>query len=133
MRAHGSKFGVKTRPQNHQKLEKVVGKIKIFLAQKSDFLCSKLDFLQRLSDFQEIQENLLHRLSDFFNGFPLSSTAFRFLQRLPNFFNGFPIFLNGFLLSKKYKKIYLRRQVYKRSLFELCISRHLLPELCNSC
>ncbi len=29
--------------------------------------------VQWLSDFQEIQENLLQRLSDFFNGFPLSS------------------------------------------------------------
>ncbi len=71
--------------------------------------------------------------------FQLSSTAFRFLQRLsaffngfPTFFNGFPIFRNGFLLSKKSEKIYLRRQVYKRSLFELCISRHSLPKLRNS-
>ncbi len=79
MRAHGSEFGVKTRPQNRQKLEKVVGKIEIFLAQKSNFLCSKFDFLQRLSDFREIRENLLQRLSDFFNGFPLSSTHFLFL------------------------------------------------------
>ncbi len=70
--------------------------------------------------------------------FLLSSTAFCFLQRLsaffncfPTFFNGFPIFLNGFPLSEKSEKIYLRRQVYERSLFEL-ISRHSLPELCNS-
>ncbi len=76
MRAHGSKFGVKMRPQNRQKLEKAVGKIEIFLAQKSDFLRSKFDFLQWLSDFREIRENLLQRLSDFFNGFPLSSTHF---------------------------------------------------------
>jgi hypothetical protein len=27
MRAHGSKFGVKTRPQNCQKLENVLGKL----------------------------------------------------------------------------------------------------------
>ena len=72
-------------------------------------------------------------------GFLLSSMAFRFLQRLSNFlqrlsafFNGFPIFLNGFLLSKKSEKIYLRRQVYKRSLFKLRISCHSLPELRNS-
>jgi hypothetical protein len=76
MRAHGSKFGVKTRPQNSQNFEKVVGKIDIFLAQKSDFLPSKFDFLQRLSDFREIRENFLQQLSDFFNGFPLSSTHF---------------------------------------------------------
>jgi hypothetical protein len=59
-------------------------------------------FLQRLSDF-------LQRLSAFFNGFLA-------------FFNGFLIFLNGFPLSEKSKKIYLWRQVYKRSLFELRIS-----------
>ena len=97
MRAHGSKFGVKTRPQNCQKLEKVVGKIEIFLAQKSDFLCSKFDFLQWLSDFREIRENLLQRLSDFFDAFLISVTAFKFTI----FLNGFPIFLNGCPLSKK--------------------------------
>jgi hypothetical protein len=51
----------------------------------SYFPHTKFDFLQRLSDFREIQENLLKRLSDFFNGFPLSSTAFHFLQRLFDF------------------------------------------------
>ncbi len=69
-------------------------------------------FLQRLFQF-------LQRLSAFFNGFPI-------------FFNGFPIFLDGFPLSKKSEKIYLWRQVYKRSLFELRISCHLLPKLRNS-
>jgi hypothetical protein len=77
-----------------------------------------------------------NRLSTFFDGFPLSSTAFRFLQRLsafsngfPNFSNGLPIFLNGFPLSEKSEKIYLWREVYERSLFKLCIFCHLLPEL----
>ncbi len=46
---------------------------------KIQFSRSKFNFLQRLSDFQEIQQNLLQRL-------PISkkpsSTAFRFLQRL---------------------------------------------------
>ncbi len=46
---------------------------------KIQFSCSKFDFLQQLSDFREIQENLLQRL-------PISkkpsSTAFQFLQRL---------------------------------------------------
>jgi hypothetical protein len=68
----------------------------------------------------------LQRLSAFFNSFPT------FFNGFPTFFNGFPIFLNGFPLSKKSKKIYPRRQVYKRSLFKLCIFRHLLPELRNS-
>ncbi len=64
--------------------------------------------------------------------------AFRFLQWLSAFSNGFlifsngfPIFLNGFPLSKKTEKIYLWWEVYERSPFELCISRHSLPELCN--
>jgi hypothetical protein len=66
-------------------------------------------------------------------GFLLSSTAFCFLQRLSDFLqwlsafsngflifsNSFPIFLNGFPLSKKSKKIYLWREVYKRLLFKL--------------
>jgi hypothetical protein len=54
----------------------------------------------------------------FFNGFPI-------------FLNGFPIFLNGFLLSEKSKKIYLRQEVYKRSLFELCIFCHSLSHSCS--
>jgi hypothetical protein len=67
-----------------------------------------------------------------------SPTAFRFLQWLSAFFNGFliflkgfPIFLNGSPLSEKSVKIYLRQQVYERSLFELCIFCHPLPELRN--
>jgi hypothetical protein len=86
--------------------QEYLGKIGIFLLLNSDFPHTKFDFLQqRLSDFQEIQENLLQWLSDFFNGFSLSSTAFRFqrnprkssstafqyLQRLSDFFNGFPL------------------------------------------
>jgi hypothetical protein len=64
--------------------------------------------------------------------------AFSFLQWISPFFNGFPIFFNGFLiffnglpLSEKSEKIYLRRQVYERSLFDLRISCHSLPELRN--
>jgi hypothetical protein len=72
--------------------------------------------------------------------------AFRFLQQLSDFlqwlsafsnvflifFNGFPIFLNGLPLPEKSKKIYLWQEVYERSLFELHIFCHSLPELCNS-
>jgi hypothetical protein len=112
MRAHGSKSGVKNETPKSPETRKYLGKIRIFLLLNSNFPHTKFDFLQRLSAFQEIQENLL--------------------QRLSNFFNGFLIFLNGFLLSKKYEKIYLRWQVYERSLFELRISCHLLPELRNS-
>jgi hypothetical protein len=76
MRAHGSEIGVEMRPQNCQKLKNVFGKIKIFPSPTSDFLCSKFDFLQQLSNFREIQENLLQWLSDFFNAFLISVTAF---------------------------------------------------------
>ena len=83
---------------------------------------SAFRFLQRLSSFS-------NGFLIFFNGFPLSPTAFRFL---PNFSNGFPIFLNGFPLSEKSEKIYLWREVYEISLFELRIFRHSLPEIRNS-
>jgi hypothetical protein len=70
------------------------------------------------------------------NRIRFSSTAFRFLQQLSAFFNGFliflngfPIFLNSFLLCEKSEKIYLRRKVYKRSLFELRIFCHSLSDL----
>jgi hypothetical protein len=56
-----------------------------------------------------------------FNGFLI------FFNSFPIFLNGFPIFLNSFLLvSKKSEKIYLRQEVYKRSLFEICIFCHSL-------
>ncbi len=69
----------------------------------------------------------------FFDGFPtftfgflLSATPFYFSQRFAafrkgflTFLKGFPIFLDCFPLSEKSEKIYLRRQVYKRLLFEL--------------
>jgi hypothetical protein len=105
MRARGSKSGVKNETPKLPETREYLGKIGIFLLLNSDFPHTKIQF---------------------------SSTAFRFLQRLSNFFNGFLIFLNGFPIFKKYKKIYLRWQVYERSLFELRISQHLLPKLRNS-
>ena len=136
----------KTRPQNCRKLENVFGKIEINLAQNQIFLAQNSIFFNGFPISEKFKKIFFNGfliffngfpISEksekiFFNGFPISSTAFRFLQRLSAFFNGFPIFLNGFPLSKKYEKIYLRRQVYERSLFELCISCHLLPELRNS-
>jgi hypothetical protein len=41
----------------------------------------------------------------FFNGFPSSSTAFRFLKRLSDFFNGFAFretFFNGFAFQETF-------------------------------
>jgi hypothetical protein len=70
MRACGSKSGVKNEtlklPETRESLEK----IGIFLLLNSDFPHTKFNF---------------------FNGFPLSLMAFRFLQWLFAFFNGFPI------------------------------------------
>jgi hypothetical protein len=118
MRTRGSKLHRKTSLQNCQKLENLLGNIKIFPARNPIFLARNPIFLNGFPTFV--------------NSFLLSSTAFRFPQQLFAFLNGFPIFLNGFPLSKKSKKIYLRRQVSKRLLFELRISCHLLPKLRSS-
>jgi hypothetical protein len=70
------------------------------LGKYQDFPFLKSNFPQQLSNF-------LQWLSAFFNGFPLSSTAFHFLRWLSAFFNGFPFlqrlsaFFNGFPLSSK--------------------------------
>ncbi len=90
------------------------------LLEISRFPSPILRFPSPKSNFPHTKSNFPHRLSNF-------------LQRLSAFFNSFPIFFDGFPLSKKSEKIYPQQQVYKRSLFELCISCHLLPELRNSC
>jgi hypothetical protein len=102
MHTHATSCIGETSLQNCQKTKESLGSIGIFLLLKSNFPHTKFDFLQRLSAFS--------------NGFPIFS-------------NGFSIFLNGFSLSKKSKKIYLRQEVYKRSLFELRIFCHLLSHL----
>jgi hypothetical protein len=129
----------KTSLKNCQILENVLGILSFpspilrFPSPKIRFSSPKIQFSLHEIQFTQI-------------GFLLSSTAFRFLQQLsdflqrlftfsndfPNFSNGFPIFLNGFPLSEKSKKIYLWREVYERSIFELRIFRHSLPELCSS-
>jgi hypothetical protein len=81
----GSKSGVKNETPKLPEPREYLGKIGIFLLLNFDFPHTKFDFLQPLSDYQEIRENLLQWLSNFFNRFPLSSTAFHFLQRLFNF------------------------------------------------
>jgi hypothetical protein len=87
------------------------------LGKYRDFPSPKIQFSSHEIQFSLMAFRFLQRLSAFFNGFLI-------------FLNGFPIFLNGFPLSEKSEKIYLRRQVNKRSPFD-CISRHLLPELRN--
>jgi hypothetical protein len=71
MCARGSKSGVKNETPKLPETREFLGKIGIFLLLKSNFPHTKFDFLQQLSAF--------------FNGFLLSSTAFRFLQRLSDF------------------------------------------------
>ncbi len=64
MRTHATSCIGEMSLQNCQILENLLGNIKILLLLKSNFPHTKFDFLQRLSTF--------------FNGFPLSSMAFRF-------------------------------------------------------
>ncbi len=71
MRAHGSKFGVKTRPQNRQKLKNVFGEIEIFLAQNSIFLAQNSIFFNGFLISEKSKKI-------FFNSFPISSTHFYF-------------------------------------------------------
>ncbi len=92
MHAHGSKLGVKTRPQNCLKLENVFGEIKIFLAQNPISLPQNSIFFNGFP-ISEKSEKI------FFNGFSISSMVFRFLWRISTFRNGFLIFLNSFPIS----------------------------------
>ena len=126
MRAHGSKFGVKTRPQNCQKLEESCWENWDFPSPKIQFSSLKIWFSSTAFRFPRNPRKssstafrFLQRLSALFDAFLISVTAYKFTI----FPNGFPIFLNGFPLSKKSGKIYLRRQIYERSLSELRISR----------
>jgi hypothetical protein len=132
MRACGSKSGAKTRPQNCQSLDNVLG--------KSRFLAQNPIFFARNPIFFTCKPIFLNGFPRFHDSFQFSSKAFQlspmafcfpqclfyFPRRLSTFRKGFlnflkkiPIFLDGFPLSAKSKKIYLRRQAYKRSLFEL--------------
>ena len=76
MRACGSKSGDKNKTPKLPEPREYLGKIGIFLLLNSNFPHTKFDFLQRLSDFQEIRENLLQRRSDFFNGFLLTNDSY---------------------------------------------------------
>jgi hypothetical protein len=71
MHARGSKSGVKNEIPKLPETREYLGKIGIFLLLNSNFPHKKINFLQWLSAF--------------FNSFPLSSMAFRFLQRLSDF------------------------------------------------
>ncbi len=96
-----------------------------FLHLKSNFPHLKSNFPHMKSNFPQSAFYFLQRLSIFFNCFPLSSTALWFSS------TAFWLSSMAFRLSEKSEKIYLRWQVYERSLFELCIFCHSLPELRN--
>jgi hypothetical protein len=99
MRARGSKSGVNNETQKLPETREFLGKIEIFLLLNSNLPHTKFNFLQWLSNFREIRENLLQQLSAFFNGFPLSSTAFCFFSTTFQFLqwlSGFPQRLSAF-------------------------------------
>ncbi len=85
MRACGSKSGSKTRPQNRQKLENLLG--------KSGFSSPEIQFSLLVIRFFLLAFRFSSTAFQFFSmAFQLSSTAFCFPQRLS-------AFLNAFLLS----------------------------------
>ncbi len=128
VRTHATKHATnrvgKTILKNCQILENVLG-ISSFLLQYQDFLHLKSDFPHLKSNFPCTKSDLpksafyfLRRLSAFFNGFPLSSTAFRFLQRLSEFLqrlSNFPQRLSAFrevrenlFMARSIRKIAIR-------------------------
>ncbi len=132
VRTHATKHATnrvgKTILKKFQILENVLG-ISSFPSPISRFPSPKIRFSSPKIRFS------LHEIQFTQIGFLLSLMAFRFLQWLsdflqqlsafsngfPNVSNGFPIFLIGFPLSEKSEKIYLWREVYEGSLFELCV------------
>ncbi len=138
MRTHATNCVGKMSLKNCQILENVLeilrfpSRILRFPSPKIQFFSPKIQFSSHEIRFSPIVLLLsstafcfLQWLSTFFNGFPLSSTAFWLSS------TAFWLSSRAFQLSKKSKKIYSRQQVYKRSLFELCIVCHLLLELRN--
>ncbi len=138
MRTHATNHVGKTILKNCQILENVL-EISKFPSPISRFPSPKIRFSSPKIQFSS------HKIRFSPIGFLLSSMAFHFLQRRSAFFTGFPLSSTAFWLSsmafwlsstasrlsEKSEKIYLRRQVYERSLIELRIFCHLLPELCN--
>ncbi len=86
MRTHGSKLHSKTSLQNHQKLENLLGNIKIFPAQNPIFLARNPIFLNGFPTFV--------------NGFLLSSMAFQFSSTAFHF----PRNLRKSIYDSKYPK-----------------------------
>ncbi len=93
----------------------------VFLLQYRDFLHLKSNFPHLKSNFPCTKSNLpksafyfLWRLSTFFNGFPLSSTAFRFLQWLSKFLqrlSDFPQWLSAFREIRE--NLFMARSIQK--------------------
>jgi hypothetical protein len=91
MRAHGSKSGSKTRPQNHQKLENLWGKLGFsslviwFFSLAFQFSSTAFQFPSTAFQLLSMAFCFLQRLSAFRNAFLLFATPFYFPQRLSNF------------------------------------------------
>ncbi len=75
MRARDGKFGVKTRPQNCQKLENILEKLR-FSFSKTPIFLAQISIFFNGSPISEKSKKI------FFNGFLISLTHFYFPQRL---------------------------------------------------
>ncbi len=135
MRARGSKSGSKTRPQNCQKLENLLGKLGFsspeiqFSSLVIRFFFLSFQFSSTAFQFSSMAFQLLSTafcfpqcLSVFCNAFLLSATAFCFLQRLSDFPQRLSDFLNGFPLSKK-----SRKSIYGGKYTKDCFSSFVFP------
>ncbi len=104
-----------------------------------DFPLLKSNFSHTKSNFPKLAFCFLQRLSNFFNGFPLFSMAFRFLQWLsdvPQRLSNFPQWLSDFpqRLSSFWEiqeNLFTAASIRKITIIELRITRHSLPELHN--
>ncbi len=106
MRTHATSRMWETSLQNCQILENLLGNIKIFLLLKSNFPQTKFDFLQRLSAF--------------FNGFLLSSTAFQFSSMAFRFSS------TAFLFPRN-----LRKSIYRGKYTKDHHSSFVFPATCS--
>jgi hypothetical protein len=105
MRARGSESGSKTRPQNCQKLENLLGKSGYSLPETQfyliviQFFSLAFQFSSTLSNFPQRLSDFCRQLSAFCDAFLLSAMPFCFPQRLSAFRNTFLLFATAFQFS----------------------------------
>jgi hypothetical protein len=95
VRTRGSKSRRKTSLQNCQILENLLRNITNFSSRNLIFLNGFPTFFNGFL-LSSMAFRFFQQLSAFFNGFLLSSMAFHFLQWLSAFFNGFPLSSTAF-------------------------------------